>query len=65
MITIGVVGVGSLGERAAAAAKVSNGKLIGVADLSLEGARDIAQRVGVTTFTTDELHAWNKSHGKI
>ena len=56
MVTIGVVGVGSFGEkRAAAAAKISNGKLIGVADLSHERAQDVARKLGVTAFPVEEL----------
>ena len=42
MIRLGVVGVGSFGEkRAEAAAKVTKGKLIGVADVSLERAETL------------------------
>ena len=58
MVSMGVVGVGSFGEkRAAAAAKVSKGQLIGIADLSLERARDVAQKLDVRAFTVEELLA--------
>ena len=66
MVRVGVIGVGSFGEkRAEAAAKVSKRKLIGRADISLERARDIAQKFGVTAFTVEELNGRNKTHGKI
>jgi predicted dehydrogenase len=56
MIRLGVVGVGSFGEkRAEAAAKVIKGKLIGVADVSLERARDVAQKLSVKALTVEEL----------
>jgi predicted dehydrogenase len=58
MIRLGVVGVGSFGEkRAEAAARVAKGKLIGVADVSLERARDVAQKLGVKALTVEELLA--------
>src|SRR5262245_56455359 len=58
MIRLGVVGVGSFGEkRADAAARVIKGKLIGVADVSLERARDVAQKLGVKALTVEELLA--------
>jgi predicted dehydrogenase len=58
MIRLGVVGVGSFGEkRAEAAARVTKGKLVGVADVSFQRARDVAQRLGVAAFTVEELLA--------
>src|SRR5262245_66531186 len=58
MIRLGVVGVGSFGEkRADAAARVAKGKLIGVADVSLDRARDVAQKFGVTALAVEELLA--------
>jgi hypothetical protein len=54
MVRVGVVGVGSFGEkRAAAATAVSKEKLIGVADVSPKRARDVVQKLGAPAFAVE------------
>jgi len=55
---IGVIGVGSFGEkRAGAAAKLKNGKLLGVADVSAAKAQEVAAKLGVKAYAPADLIA--------
>ena len=56
MIKVGVIGVGSFGEKRASAVKTcKNGDLLGVADADTSRAKAVSGKLGVRSYSVDEL----------
>jgi len=56
MIKVAVIGVGSFGEKRAAAVKTcTNGELIGIADADINKAKAVSRKLGVQYYSVDEL----------